>query len=228
MNPDGSGQTPLTNNMDVSGPEWSPDGTKIAFSAWRDGISDIYTMNADGSNLTNITNSPTEESEPTWSPDGTKIAFTSSRDGNPEIYTMDADGSNQIRLTNNTANDRSPTWQPIVYNFNGFYQPVDNLPTLNKAKPGKAIPVRFSLGGNKGLDVFAEGYPRSQAIPCDSTAAVDAIEETVTGNGGLSYNAITNRYEYKWATSRNWRGTCRQFEMKFKDDSVQRANFTFR
>ena len=60
--------------------------------------------------------------------------------------------------------------------FDGFYQPVDNLPTLNKTKPGKTIPIRFSLGGDKGLNIFAEGYPKSEAIPCDSTATVDDID----------------------------------------------------
>jgi hypothetical protein len=80
---------------------------------------------------------------------------------------------------------------PVPY-FDGFYQPVDNLPTLNKTKPGKTIPIRFSLGGEKGLDIFADGYPKSEPIPCDSTATVDGIEETVTGKGGLSYNASTD------------------------------------
>jgi probable HAF family extracellular repeat protein len=111
--------------------------------------------------------------------------------------------------------------------FDGFYQPVDNLPTLNKTKPGKTIPIRFSLGGDKGLDIFAEGYPKSEAISCDSAAMVDGIEVTLTGKGGLSYNASTDTYEYAWATSPSWSG-CRQFVMKLKDGSVQRANFILR
>ena len=115
---------------------------------------------------------------------------------------------------------------PVPY-FDGFYQPVDNLPILNKSKPGKTIPLRFSLGGDKGLDIFAEGYPKSEAIPCDSTATVDGIEETVTGKGGLSYNASTDTYEYAWATSSTSSG-CRQFVMKLKDGTVHRANFIFR
>jgi probable HAF family extracellular repeat protein len=113
------------------------------------------------------------------------------------------------------------------FDFDGFYQLVDNFPTLNQTKPGKTIPIRFSLGGDKGLDIFATGYTKSETIPCDSTTPVDAIEETVSVKHGLSYNASTGRYEYIWTTSSTWSG-CRQFVMKLQDGSVHRANFIFR
>jgi len=45
------------------------------------------------------------------------------------------------------------------YPFQGFYQPVDNPPTINVAKAGVGIPVRFGLGGDQGLDIFAADYP---------------------------------------------------------------------
>jgi len=56
---------------------------------------------------------------------------------------------------------------------------------------------------------------------------VDGIEETVTGKGSLSYKAGTDSYEHTWATSSKWSG-CRQFVMKLKDGTVQRANFIFK
>ena len=64
--------------------------------------------------------------------------------------------------------------------FSGFLQPVDNLPEVNLAKAGSSIPVKFSLGGDKGLAIFAAGYPKSVVITCSSSAPVDAIESTVT------------------------------------------------
>src|SRR5439155_7830248 len=67
-----------------------------------------------------------------------------------------------------------------VYNFSGFFRPVDNLPTLNVANSGSAIPVKFSLGGNQGMSIFEVGYPKSQIVPCDSTAPVDGIDQTVS------------------------------------------------
>ena len=86
--------------------------SKIVFSSDRDGNSEIYVMNPDGTNQTRLTNNNTEEAQPSWSPDGTKIAFESNRDGNPEIYVMNTGGANQVRLTNNTASDSDPAWSP--------------------------------------------------------------------------------------------------------------------
>ena len=89
---------------------------KIAFVSQRDGNEEIYTMNADGSNVQRLTvdvvGSPKSDLSPTWSPDGTRIAFVSNRDGNYEIYVMNADGSDQQRLTSSNNGDLNPTWSP--------------------------------------------------------------------------------------------------------------------
>jgi Tol biopolymer transport system component len=100
MNADGTGQTQLTNNPGLDGsPDWSPDGTKIAFSNFN---GEIYVMNADGTGQTRLTDNG---GGPSWSPDGTKIAF--GREG--EIYVMNADGTGQTRLTDNGG---GPSWSP--------------------------------------------------------------------------------------------------------------------
>ncbi len=85
---------------------------KIAFTSTRDGNHEIYSMNADGSNQTRLTNNAAADDNPAWSPDGTKIAFTSIRDGNYEIYIMNANGSSQTNLTNNVSRDDYPAWSP--------------------------------------------------------------------------------------------------------------------
>ncbi|MGH2676164.1 MAG: PxKF domain-containing protein [Actinomycetota bacterium] len=113
-----------------------------------------------------------------------------------------------------------------TYTFTGFFSPVNNLPTVNSVNAGRAVPVKFSLGGDQGLDIFETGYPRSQQIACDSTAPVDGIEETVTAGGSsLSYDPASDQYTYVWKTDKAWAGTCRQLVLKLDDGSVHRANF---
>jgi hypothetical protein len=115
----------------------------------------------------------------------------------------------------------------VIYNWNGFFRPVDNLPVVNTAKAGSAIPIKFSLNGNQGLGIFAVGYPKSAAIACDATAAVDTIEETVTaGNSSLSYDPLSDQYVYVWKTDKAWTG-CRQLIVKLNDGMEYRANFKF-
>jgi TolB protein len=85
---------------------------QIAFVSDRDGNSEIYVMNADGSGLRNLTNNPASDNDLACSPDGTRIAFVSDRDGNPEVYVMNADGSGVTRLTDNPGGDYAPAWSP--------------------------------------------------------------------------------------------------------------------
>ena len=126
MNADGSGQTNVSNDEGWDGyPTWSADGKRIAFETDRDsfelvvldlGITDygyeIYAVDIDGDNLTNLTNNPEDDMLPVWSPDGATIAFVSVRDGNIEVYAMNADGSGQVRITTNNALDWYPGWSP--------------------------------------------------------------------------------------------------------------------
>jgi Tol biopolymer transport system component len=93
----------------------SPLTDKIVFVSDRGESSEIYVMDADGSNQTNLTNSAAGESTPAISPDGTKIAYSRTDPGdinNDEIYVMNADGSHQTRLTFRPGNDQSPDWSP--------------------------------------------------------------------------------------------------------------------
>lgn len=117
----------------------------------------------------------------------------------------------------------------VVFAFNGFFAPVDNLPTLNVVKAGSSVPIKFSLGGDQGLVIIATGYPKAQAIGCDSNAPTDGIEETVTAGGSeLTYDAATDTYTYVWKTKKAWAGTCRQFVIEFTDGTNHRANFKFK
>ena len=105
---------------------WAPDGRKLAFDSSRTdpnpndstAINDIFTMNADGSGLTNLTDSVGSSADAAWSPHGSLIAFDSDRGKYPSeqgIYVMNSDGSNPRRITTlpaNATNDLAPRFSP--------------------------------------------------------------------------------------------------------------------
>jgi len=120
------------------------------------------------------------------------------------------------------------TTHVVIYNFTGFFQPVDNPSMLNVIKAGRGVAVKFSLNGNQGLGIFAVGYPVSQKVNCDSTASLNNIEETETiGSSGLSYDPITDQYIYHWKTNTAWAGTCRQLIVRLNDRTDHVVNFKF-
>lgn len=117
----------------------------------------------------------------------------------------------------------------VLYNFEGFFAPVGNLPTFNQVNAGRAIPVKFSLDGNKGLGIFAADHPASQQINCNSSAPVSELVETLSAGGSsLSYDASSDRYNYVWKTESAWAGTCRQLVVKLNDGSTHTALFKFK
>ncbi|MFQ5461899.1 MAG: TolB family protein [Phycisphaerae bacterium] len=110
---DGTGERQLTLDGTSTFPAWSRDGTSIAFSSNRSGTSEIWIMDADGANQTQITfNTPGGNFIPEWSPDGTRIAYASQQNdvGHAEVWVMNADGTNQTRLTFTPPNPNGPTW----------------------------------------------------------------------------------------------------------------------
>jgi hypothetical protein len=116
----------------------------------------------------------------------------------------------------------------VIFNFTGFFQPVDNLPTLNHVKAGSAIPVKFSLHGNQGLGIFAAGYPVSRVIYCDGSAPLDDIETVTAGNSSLTYDPGSDQYIYVWKTEKSWAGQCRQLNVKLADGTEHFANLKFK
>jgi len=142
----------------------------------------------------------------------------------------------KVIATDNAENITEVTVEySVIYTFFGFFRPVDNPGEFNNvvnvAKAGRAIPVKFSLSGYQGMDIFAEGYPRSRAISCDMNSELDDIEEEITvtaGGSSLKYEATTDQYIYVWKTDKNWTGSCRRLEVKLNDGTSHFANFTFK
>ncbi len=92
---------------------------KVAFHSNRvtffnpQGDYEVFTMNPDGTEVSQLTFNDDFDGQPAFSPDGQQITFTSDRDGDREVFTMSAGGSNQTNRSNNSASDFSPDWQPL-------------------------------------------------------------------------------------------------------------------
>ena len=108
-------------------PAWSSDGAKLAFSGSRTGDPEIYTSDASGGNVKQITRFKGPDVSPTWNPKtNSQIAWCSGRTGLPQIYTMDSDGTNVQRLTDG-GYATSPSWSPngqfLAFAWNRKYGP---------------------------------------------------------------------------------------------------------
>lgn len=115
----GTEPQPLLNSTmwDVH-PTFSPDGTQIAFTSTRSGFYEIWTANADGSNLLQRTQfGGPQLGLPRWSPDGTALLFAARPEGTADIYRLALDGTRPERLTEHPGNETRPTWHPDGTSF---------------------------------------------------------------------------------------------------------------
>jgi Tol biopolymer transport system component len=116
VNPTGSGETQLTHGEfgNETGPNWSPDGSKIAFTGDGSGIPQLYVMDANGGGGHLLFADPgNADSAPHYSPDGSKIAFQSCGATGCTIDVIASDGSgNATALTSPLWNANNPTWSP--------------------------------------------------------------------------------------------------------------------
>lgn len=145
-------------------------------------------------------------------------------------FKADSIGSSTFKLTVSggeaTSNDEVNI--KTVYDFKGFFSPVDNLPVFNEMNAGRSVPVKFSLQGNQGLAIFAS-TPSSKPVACDIYAVTDAIEVTVNDTSSkLTYDVLSDTYNYVWNTDKAWTGTCRQLDIALIDGTSRSAQFKFK
>jgi len=110
MKPNGKNPHPISNRDDID-PTWSQDGSMIAFASTRAGARQLFVMNADGSNILQVTNLDNMGGRSAWSPDGTRLAFYRGPAGDHNIYIINVDGTGLVQLTNGGDN-LGPSWSP--------------------------------------------------------------------------------------------------------------------
>ena len=180
MNSDGSNKQALTSLGSNNAPTFSPDGTKIAFESDRTGDFEIWVMSADGTDQTNLTNTPLgDDVGPTWSPDGAKLAFDSSRTDDRDIFVMNADGTEQGNLTASGGLDADPDWSPDGSRL-----------LFVSARTGPTSVWSMNVDGTDPVDLTSSGnFDADPAWSPDGNHIVFTRELT----GGLTFNLWTAR-----------------------------------
>ncbi len=138
--------TPSPTPTPVPTPILPPAGNgKIVFDRYQ---TNIWVMESNGANQTQITTNQAAEFAPAWSPDGTKIAFTSMLTGEGDIYVMNANGSNQTRLTTSSQGDGDSSWSPdgTKIAFASFRTGAGDIYVMN-ANGSNQVRLTTSLGG---------------------------------------------------------------------------------
>ena len=116
-----------------------------------------------------------------------------------------------------------PAWP-----FSGFANPIHDSPAWNTLKAGHEATLRFGLGGDRGLAIFAPGSPSWVEIACATGGTIGTPTPLSSRDVELRYQKGPDRYTLRVATSDAWSGTCRQLGLTFMDGSTHSVRFTFR
>ena len=112
--------------------------------------------------------------------------------------------------------------------FSGFANPIKNAPAFNTITAGRELVLRFGLGGDRGLGIFAAGSPSSVEVSCTTRTPTGSATPLSSNEFDLRYQPDEARYMLRWKTSRDFSGTCRQLTLALMDGSTHVALFSFR
>jgi TolB protein len=120
----------ITQNGAITSPSWSPDGSKVVFSLNQSGLSKLYLMKSDGTNVEELPSRSSNDTQPAWSPDGSAIIFASDgTDSTTNIFSIKLGDRSITQITRFKGKNSSPSWAPltnqIAYTTNRFWPGQD-------------------------------------------------------------------------------------------------------
>jgi hypothetical protein len=107
----------------------------------------------------------------------------------------------------------------VRYDFDGFYTPLVAESGAVTLRAGDNVPAKFSLHGDRGLDVLTRAAWR----PCFGTT-----NDSSAAAGSLTYNSGPDRYTFMWATNKAWAGSCKELLLTLRDGTTHRAYVNFK
>ena len=152
-------------------------------------------------------------------------------DGAPVDTSAVGAGSFGVQATDAAGNHSSANASyRVIYDFRGFLWPVRNRPAVNRARAGRVVLVRFSLGGYRGRHVLAAGYPQVAEVECGSGAEPASGEPAslIRRRWALRRSHRGHGYSLAWRTRRSWADSCRQLLLGLADGTVRRADYRFK
>jgi hypothetical protein len=202
---------------------------RILFASTRSGNPDVWVMDANGANETNLTNRSGSDTDPVWSPDCSEIAFTSTRSGNVDIYVMNADGTGTTRLTTHASPDSEPSWSPdgskiafvstrtgnaevFVMNANGANQVNETNHAATDTSPdwspdGTTIAFDSTRGG--GLNIWT--MTATGGSPTKRTTGLGSAQAPAWSPSGAKIAFVSNSSgtDQIWVMNANGSGAAR-------------------
>jgi TolB protein len=171
----------------------TPLSGRIAF----DNHEDVWTINADGTDLTRLTRSPPFEFDPSWSPDGAQIAYRSDRGDESEIWVMNANGTSQRRLTAGLSPAWSPDGSSIAYASPGHdpNPPLSGISIMNVDGSGQHR-VPNTDGGE-----YPSWSPDGKRIAFNSNLSGDHVMYIVNvdGSGLVDLSSVGEGWQVDWS-----------------------------
>jgi TolB protein len=162
-----------------------------------DNHEDVWTINADGTDLTRLTHSPAFEFDPSWSPDGAQIAYRSDRGDESEIWVMNADGTGQRRLTAGISPAWSPDGSSIAYASPGHdpNPPLSGISIMNADGSGQHR-VPNTDGGE-----YPSWSPDGERIAFNSNLTGDHVMYIVDVDGSnlVDLSSVGEGWQVDWS-----------------------------
>jgi hypothetical protein len=147
------------------------------------------------------------------------LVVTPKKPSSPNIVAVSSDPDPTIFQTG--AQQPGPP-VPGTFNWNGFLPPTQNPPAINQATAGSQVPLKFSLGGNFGTDIFASGSPEQQPVDCITLIPLTGSVPTPIPPTGftLNFNVGSHQYNFNWKSDPGWGGTCRLISLQLNDGTA--------